>query len=39
MLTLSVEGTTVEPDRRRAPEMALDQQNRRYLADQSGRWC
>jgi hypothetical protein len=38
MLTPSVENTTVEPDRRRAPKMALDQQNRRYLADKSGRW-
>ena len=29
MLTPSAEGTTVEPDRRRAPKMARDQQNRR----------
>src|SRR4051794_3557147 len=36
MLTPSAEGTTVEPDRRPAPKMALDQQNRRCLADTSG---
>jgi hypothetical protein len=32
-----VAATAVEPDRRRAPKMALDQQNRRCLADTSGR--
>ena len=37
MLTPSAEGTTVEPDRPRAPKMARNQQNPRCLADKSER--
>jgi hypothetical protein len=36
MLIPSAEGTTVEPDRRRAPKMVLDQQNRRCRVGTTG---
>jgi hypothetical protein len=38
MLKLSAQAVIVESDGRGAPKMALDQQNRRCLADKSRRW-